>query len=122
MSNDYPGIKPEDEVCAWCKFFRPDPKTANRGGVCAERSPQALIQRYLMMSGPKGEQILEGVVNGYFPPTSYRISCGAFKRRATNGAAEPKGFTFEAPVVGETMAVEPPLPGEMPLSKEEKPS
>ena len=124
MPNDsmFPGIKPDDEVCAWCKFYRPNPKLGNRGGVCGHHSPQAVAQRYVMMTSGDGTQILEGQINGFFPPTSYNVGCGDFKRKGTNGSAEAKPFAFTPTVVGETLSVEPPLPGETPLDKkEEKP-
>ena len=95
-----------DKICGNCQAFVVIKGHPSGAGTCRRRAPVPLVQRYFSGStlGEKGEivQVLNGLVDGFFPPTVPSLSCMEFVRKEVSFDAS----TLEIP--GLVPVEEPP--------------
>ena len=71
-----------DKTCGTCQAFYELKNYPSHAGTCRRRAPVPLVQRYFSGNtfDEKGAvvQVLNGLVDGYFPPTVKSLSCMEF--------------------------------------------
>ena len=75
-----------ENTCADCAAFSKLQDQSGPGviefGKCRRRSPQVVVHRYItnqvVAEGGAIVQVLNGLIDGYFPPTNSSLSCCDF--------------------------------------------
>ncbi len=78
------------ETCNNCRAFG---DLNNGHGVCRRRSPTALVQRYVsgtVVDGTNVIQVLNGLIDGFFPPTRHDLWCLDFVPGSRQDADAPQ--------------------------------